>query len=105
MVSAPEIREAIPGGRTQISGGNPPFTTVTARHLANVLNYRPLPLKFEASPPETVPPQANSSEPDLLSSLLSSPAWVVAAAIGVLLILLCTLLCLSVPRIRSRLSF
>ena len=26
VVSAPQIREAIPGGRTQITGGNPPFT-------------------------------------------------------------------------------
>jgi preprotein translocase subunit SecD len=105
VVSAPQIREAIPGGRTQISGGNPPFTAETARHLANVLNYRPLPLKFVGSPPETIPPQANSDPTELLSNLLSPPAWVVAAAIGVLLILLCVLLCLSVPRIRSRLSF
>jgi len=91
-------------GRTQISGGNPPFTAETARHLANVLNYRPLPLKFEASPPETIPPQANSDQTGLLSNLLSPPVWVVAAAIGVLLILLCVLLCLSVPGIRRRLA-
>jgi protein-export membrane protein SecD len=104
VVSAPQIREAIPGGRTQISGGNPPFTAETARHLANVLNYRPLPLKFEASPPETIPPQANSDPTGLLSNLLSPPVWVVAAAIGVLLILLCVLLCLSVPGIRRRLA-
>ena len=26
VVSAPQIREAIPGGRTQITGGDPPFT-------------------------------------------------------------------------------
>ena len=77
---------------------------MTTRHLANVLNYRPLPLKFVGSPPETISPQANSDPTDLLSYLLSPPAWVVAAAIGVLLILLCVLLCLSVPRIRSRLS-
>ncbi len=105
VVSAPRINEAIPGGRTQISGGDPPFTEMTTRHLANVLNYRPLPLKFVGSPPETISPQANSDPTDLLSNLLSPPAWVVAAAIGVLLILLCVLLCLSVPRIRSRLSF
>jgi protein-export membrane protein SecD len=105
VVSAPQIGEVIPGGRTQISGGNPPFTPESARRLANVLNYRPLPLKFESSPPETIPPQANSDPTDLTSNLLFPPAWVVAAAIGALLILLCVLVCLSVPSIRRRLSF
>jgi hypothetical protein len=39
VVSAPQIREAIPGGRTQITGGDPPFTSNTAKQLANVLKY------------------------------------------------------------------
>ena len=38
VVSAPQIREAIPGGRTQISGGDPPFTSDSAKQLANVLS-------------------------------------------------------------------
>ena len=31
VVSAPMIQEAIPGGRTQITGGDPPFTASTAQ--------------------------------------------------------------------------
>ena len=54
VVSAPQIREAIPGGRTQISGGNPPFTADSAKQLANVLKYGSLPLSFESSEAETV---------------------------------------------------
>jgi preprotein translocase subunit SecD len=100
VVSAPVIQEAIPGGRTQITGGDPPFTEMTAHQLANVLVYHPLPLNFVGSPPETIPPQPHSNEPDLLSP----PAWAVAAVICVLLIVLCALLCLSVPSIRTRLS-
>lgn len=57
VVSAPVIREAIPGGRTQISGGQPPFTEATARQLAAVLNSSPLPLAFEASEREAVAPK------------------------------------------------
>jgi preprotein translocase subunit SecD len=102
VASAPQINETIPGGRTQISGGNPPFTADTARHLANVLNYRPLPLKFVGSPPEYTPPQAHSDPTDLTSNLVHPPAWVIAGAVGVLLILLTVLLCLSVPGIRRR---
>ena len=98
VVSAPEIREVIPSGHTQIGGGNPPFNAATARHLANVLNYRPLPMKFDASPPEVVPPQPNSA------SLWSPPDWVVATALSLLVILLTVLVCLSVPGIRRRLS-
>ena len=52
VVSAPQIREAIPGSRTQISGGNPPFTVDSARQLANVLKYGSLPLSFESSGPK-----------------------------------------------------
>jgi preprotein translocase subunit SecD len=100
VVSAPEIREAIPNGHTQISGGNPPFTAVTARHLANVLSYRPLPMKFDASPPETIPPQPYSAQ----HSFLSPPDYVVAAALSVLVVLLAVLVCLSVPGIRRRLG-
>ena len=51
MVSAPAIREAIPGGNTQITGD---FTAAKARDLANVLKYGSLPLSFESSEAETV---------------------------------------------------
>ena len=54
VVSAPQIQEAIPGGRTQISGGDPPFTADSAKTLANVLKYGSLPLSFESSEAETV---------------------------------------------------
>ena len=47
----PAIREAIPGGRTQITGQ---FTVDSARELANVLKYGSLPLSFESSEAETV---------------------------------------------------
>ena len=46
VVSAPVINEAIPGGRTQITGQ---FTADSARDLANVLKYGSLPLSFESS--------------------------------------------------------
>lgn len=51
VVSAPAIQEAIPGGRTQITGH---FNASTARDLANVLKYGSLPLSFESSEAETV---------------------------------------------------
>ncbi len=105
VVRAPSINEAISGDRTQISGGNPPFTAQTARQLANVLNYRPLPLKFVASPPETIPPQPHSDPSDLASDLMHPPGWMIAAAFGVLLSLICALVCLSVPGIRRHLRF
>ena len=54
VVSAPQIREAIPGGRTQITGGDPPFTASSAKELANVLKYGSLPLSFESSEAQTV---------------------------------------------------
>ncbi|KIU16120.1 protein translocase subunit SecD [Mycolicibacterium llatzerense] len=51
VVSAPAIQEAIPGGRTQITGH---FNATTAKDLANVLKYGSLPLSFESSEAETV---------------------------------------------------
>ncbi|ART70404.1 hypothetical protein BTO20_19180 [Mycobacterium dioxanotrophicus] len=53
VVSAPEIREAIPGGRTQISGG---FTADTARELAGTLQAGMLPvvLTLDSSEPATL---------------------------------------------------
>lgn len=83
VVSAPQIREAIPGGRTQISGGNPPFTAETARQLANVLKYGSLPLSFESSEAETV---------SATLGLTSLRAGLIAGAIGLALVLVYSLL-------------
>lgn len=82
VVSAPRINEAIPGGRTQISGGEPPFSAATARQLANVLKYGSLPLSFESSEAQTV---------SATLGLSSLKAGLVAGAIGLLLVLLYSL--------------
>jgi preprotein translocase subunit SecD len=83
VVSAPQIREAIPGGRTQITGGDPPFTANTARQLANVLKYGSLPLSFVSSEAQTV---------SATLGLTSLRAGLVAGAIGLALVLLYSLL-------------
>ncbi|AKN17422.1 preprotein translocase subunit SecD [Mycobacterium haemophilum DSM 44634] len=83
VVSAPVINEAIPGGRTQISGGDPPFTAATARQLANVLKYGSLPLSFESSEAQTV---------SATLGLTSLRAGLIAGAIGLILVLLYSLL-------------
>jgi preprotein translocase subunit SecD len=83
VVSAPQIREAIPGGRTQINGGDPPFTASSARELANVLKYGSLPLSFEASEAQTV---------SATLGLTSLRAGLIAGAIGLGLVLVYSLL-------------
>jgi preprotein translocase subunit SecD len=83
VVSAPQIREAIPGGRTQISGGDPPFTADSAKTLANVLKYGSLPLSFVSSEAETVSPTLG---------LTSLKAGLIAGAIGLAMVLLYSLL-------------
>ncbi|MGE2721695.1 protein translocase subunit SecD [Mycolicibacterium celeriflavum] len=80
VMSAPEIREAIPGGRTQISGQ---FTQQTARELANVLKYGSLPLSFESSEAETV---------SATLGLASLRAGLIAGAVGLALVLAYSLL-------------
>lgn len=82
VVSAPMIQEAIPGGRTQISGGDPPFTATTAKQLANVLKYGSLPLSFESSEAQTV---------SATLGLTSLHAGLIAGAIGLLLVLIYSL--------------
>jgi len=82
VVSAPQIREAILGGRTQISGGDPPFTSESAKSLANVLKYGSLPLSFESSEAETVSASLG---------LTSLKAGLVAGAIGLGMVLLYSL--------------
>jgi preprotein translocase subunit SecD len=82
VVSAPRINEAIPGGRTQITGGDPAFTAATARQLANVLKYGSLPLSFEASEAQTV---------SATLGLTSLRAGLIAGGIGLILVLLYSL--------------
>ena len=82
VVSAPQIREAIPGGRTQISGGDPPFTVESSKTLANVLKYGSLPLSFESSEAETV---------SATLGLTSLKAGLIAGAIGIAMVLLYSL--------------
>jgi preprotein translocase subunit SecD len=95
VVSAPQIREAIPGGRTQITGGDPPFTANTARQLANVLKYGSLPLSFESSEAETV---------SATLGLTSLRAGLIAGAIGLTLVLVYSLLYYRVLGLLTALS-
>lgn len=95
VVSAPSIREAIPGGRTQITGGDPPFTADTARQLANVLKYGSLPLSFESSEAQTV---------SATLGLTSLRAGLIAGAIGLALVLVYSLLYYRVLGLLTALS-
>jgi preprotein translocase subunit SecD len=80
VVSAPVINEAIPGGRTQITGQ---FTQDSARELANVLKYGSLPLSFDSSEAETVSASLGLS---------SMRAGLIAGAVGLAAVLLYSLL-------------
>ena len=80
VVSAPQIQEAIPGGRTQITGK---FTQASARELANVLKYGSLPLSFESSEAQTV---------SATLGLTSLRAGLIAGALGLALVLIYSLL-------------
>ncbi|OBG25241.1 protein translocase subunit SecD [Mycobacterium sp. 852002-51057_SCH5723018] len=95
VVSAPMIQEAIPGGRTQITGGDPPFTASTARQLANVLKYGSLPLSFESSEAQTV---------SATLGLTSLKAGLVAGAIGLVLVLVYSLVYYRVLGLLTALS-
>ncbi|OBA79501.1 protein-export membrane protein SecD [Mycobacterium sp. 1164966.3] len=95
VVSAPVIQEAIPGGRTQINGGDPPFTASTAKQLANVLKYGSLPLSFEASEAQTV---------SATLGLTSLRAGLIAGGIGLILVLLYSLLYYRVLGLLTALS-
>jgi preprotein translocase subunit SecD len=92
VVSAPEIQEAIPGGRTQITGQ---FTNESARELANVLKYGSLPLSFESSEAETV---------SATLGLSSLRAGLIAGAVGLALVLLYSLLYYRILGVLTALS-
>ncbi|MGK2879897.1 MAG: protein translocase subunit SecD [Mycobacterium sp.] len=95
VVSAPAINESIPGGQTQITGGNPPFTAETAEQLANVLKYGSLPLSFEPSEAETV---------SATLGLTSLRAGLIGGAVGLALVLLYSLLYYRVLGLLTALS-
>ena len=92
VVSAPTIQEAIPGGRTQITGH---FTNDKAKDLANVLKYGSLPLSFESSEAETV---------SATLGLASLKAGLIAGAIGLALVLVYSLLYYRVLGLLTALS-
>jgi preprotein translocase subunit SecD len=92
VVSAPAINEAIPGGRTQITGN---FTQDSARDLANVLKYGSLPLSFESSEAETV---------SATLGLTSLRAGLIAGGVGLALVLLYSLLYYRVLGLLTALS-
>ncbi|HEX3546394.1 MAG TPA: protein translocase subunit SecD [Mycobacterium sp.] len=92
VVSAPAIQEAIPGGRTQITGR---FTQESAKELANVLKYGSLPLSFESSEAETV---------SATLGLSSLRAGLIAGAIGLALVLAYSLLYYRVLGVLTALS-
>ena len=95
VVSAPQIQEAIPGGRTQITGGSPGFTPEAARQLANVLKYGSLPLSFEASEAETV---------SATLGMTSLKAGLIAGSIGLALVLIYSLIYYRVLGVLTALS-
>jgi len=95
VVSAPVIQEPIPGGRTQINGGDPPFTASTAKQLANVLKYGSLPLSFESSEAQTV---------SATLGLTSLRAGLIAGGIGLILVLLYSLVYYRVLGLLTALS-
>jgi protein-export membrane protein SecD/preprotein translocase SecF subunit len=80
VVSAPQVNEAIPGGRAQITGS---FTQDEATALANVLQYGALPLAFETSDVTAVSPTLGTDQ---------LQAGLVAGAIGLALVMLYSLL-------------
>ncbi|MDT5340332.1 MAG: preprotein translocase subunit SecD [Mycobacterium sp.] len=92
VVSAPQINEAIPGGRTQVTGQ---FTQDSARELANVLKYGSLPLSFESSEAETV---------SATLGLTSLRAGLIAGGIGLALVLVYSLLYYRVLGLLTALS-
>ena len=92
VVSAPQIQEAIPGGRTQITGR---FSSDKAKDLANVLKYGSLPLSFESSEAQTV---------SATLGLTSLRAGLIAGAIGLGLVLLYSLVYYRVLGLLTALS-
>ncbi|CPR32131.1 protein translocase subunit SecD [Mycobacteroides abscessus] len=92
MISAPAIREPIPGGKTEISGQ---FTSDSAKQLAAALKYGSLPLSFESSDAQTV---------SATLGLTSLKAGLIAGAIGLAIVLLYSLIYYRVLGLLTALS-
>ncbi|MGH3727088.1 MAG: protein translocase subunit SecD [Mycobacterium sp.] len=92
VISAPGIREPIPGGKTEISGD---FNATSAKQLAAALKYGSLPLSFESSDAETV---------SATLGLTSLRAGLIAGAIGLAVVLLYSLLYYRVLGLLTALS-
>ena len=80
VVSSPRINEAIPSGSAQITGS---FTQLEAQDLANVLKYGALPLAFDRGEVQQVSPTLGADQLN---------AGVLAAGLGMLLVVIFTLL-------------
>jgi preprotein translocase subunit SecD len=80
VVSSPRINEAIPSGNAQITGS---FTQLEAQDLANVLKYGALPLAFDRGEVQQVSPTLGADQLN---------AGVLAAGLGMLLVVIFTLL-------------
>jgi preprotein translocase subunit SecD len=80
VVSSPRITEAIPSGNAQITGS---FTQLEAQDLANVLKYGALPLAFDRGEVQQVSPTLGADQLN---------AGVLAAGLGMLLVVIFTLL-------------
>ena len=80
VVSSPRITEAIPSGNAQITGS---FTQLEAQDLANVLKYGALPLAFDRGEVQQVSPTLGADQLN---------AGVLAAGLGMLLVIVFTLL-------------
>ena len=80
VVSSPRITEAIPSGNAQITGS---FTQLEAQDLANVLKYGALPLAFDRGEIQQVSPTLGADQLN---------AGVLAAGLGMLLVVIFTLL-------------
>jgi preprotein translocase subunit SecD len=80
VVSSPRINEAIPSGSAQITGS---FTQLEAQDLANVLKYGALPLAFDRGEVQQVSPTLGADQ---------LRAGVLAAGLGMLLVVIFTLL-------------
>jgi preprotein translocase subunit SecD len=83
VVSAPVVNQPIPNGSGQITGPGGSFTHGQATSLTNVLKYGAVPLAF-------VPQSTTSISPQLGASQLT--AGLIAAAIGLLLVVLYSVL-------------
>jgi preprotein translocase subunit SecD len=80
VVSSPYIDTSIPGGQAQITGS---FTQAEATQLATQLSYGALPLSFEQKSIQTTSPQLGRDQLN---------AGLIAAALGLLLVVLYLLL-------------